>query len=150
MLNISFLENVFVYGRCAAFCKIDTEPMGLLGVSVCNDMNNWRYFIVVASTQPSVGKNLNGSKTMVVRGATGRKIPHSRAFEGETLYFMQKGSAKISAKATVKSEGRRAKLSRWTSIIKEIWMTGLLLRKSRMLLLGRAFHTTMITLYDAI
>lgn len=46
-------------------------------------------------------KILDGSKTMVVRGATGRKIPHSRVNEGETLYFMQKGSKKISARATV-------------------------------------------------
>lgn len=44
---------------------------------------------------------LNGSKTMVVRGAAGRKIPHSRVAEGEVLYFMQKGSKKISATATV-------------------------------------------------
>lgn len=48
-------------------------------------------------------KILDGTKTMVVRGAAGRKIPHSRVFEGETLYFMKKGSAKISAKATVES-----------------------------------------------
>ena len=47
-------------------------------------------------------KILNGSKTMVVRGAAGRKIPHSRVFEGETLYFMQKGTTDICAKATVK------------------------------------------------
>lgn len=46
-------------------------------------------------------KILDGSKTMVVRGAAGRKIPHSRINEGETLYFMQKGSKKISAKAMV-------------------------------------------------
>ncbi|EHP50073.1 hypothetical protein [Odoribacter laneus] len=46
-------------------------------------------------------KILDGSKTMVVRGAAGRKIPHSRVNEGEILYFMQKGSKKISAKATV-------------------------------------------------
>lgn len=46
-------------------------------------------------------KILSGQKTMVVRGAAGRKIPHSRVFEGETLYFMKKGSAKITAKATV-------------------------------------------------
>lgn len=46
-------------------------------------------------------KILEGSKTMVIRGAAGRKIPHSRVNEGETLYFMQKGSKKISAKATV-------------------------------------------------
>jgi len=31
---------------------MNSEPMGLLGVSVCNDMDNWRYFIAVASTQP--------------------------------------------------------------------------------------------------
>ena len=48
-----------------------------------------------------LNKILDGSKTMVVRGAAGRKIPHSRVNEGETLYFMQKGSKKISAKATV-------------------------------------------------
>ena len=28
------------------------------------------------------------TKTMLVRGAAGRKIPHSRVFEGETLFFM--------------------------------------------------------------
>ena len=33
-------------------------------------------------------KILSGEKTMIVRGAAGRKIPHSRVFEGETLYFM--------------------------------------------------------------
>ncbi|MFV0352016.1 MAG: hypothetical protein ACK5JF_06860 [Oscillospiraceae bacterium] len=46
-------------------------------------------------------KILNKSKTMVVRGAAGRKIPHSRVQEGETLYFMQKGTAQITAKAAV-------------------------------------------------
>lgn len=46
-------------------------------------------------------KILSGEKTMVVRGAAGRKIPHSRVFQGETLYFMKKGTAKITAKATV-------------------------------------------------
>ncbi len=48
-------------------------------------------------------KILEGTKTMVVRGAAGRKIPHSRVFEGETLFFMKKGTAKISAQATVES-----------------------------------------------
>ena len=48
-------------------------------------------------------KILAGTKTMVVRGAAGRKIPHSRVFEGEGLYFMKKGSGKISAKAVVKN-----------------------------------------------
>lgn len=46
-------------------------------------------------------KILEGSKTMVIRAAAGRKIPHSRVHEGEVLYFMKKGSAKISATAIV-------------------------------------------------
>jgi hypothetical protein len=55
-------------------------------------------------------KIMSGTKTMVVRGAAGRKIPHSRVFEGETLYFMEKATAKISALATVKSVQNYVKL----------------------------------------
>ena len=36
-------------------------------------------------------KIVAGTKTMVVRGAAGRKIPNSRVFEGERLYLMEKG-----------------------------------------------------------
>jgi hypothetical protein len=56
-------------------------------------------------------KILDGSKIMVVRGAAGRKIPHSRVFEGETLYFMKKGSARITAAATVTGVQNYIKLS---------------------------------------
>lgn len=52
----------------------------------------------------------DGRKTMVVRGAAGRKIPHSRVFEGETLYFMEKGTAKISVMAQMKSVQNFVKL----------------------------------------
>ena len=48
---------------------------------------------------------------MIIRAAAGRKIPHSRVFEGETLYFMKKGSGNISAMATVKSVQNYIKLS---------------------------------------
>lgn len=58
-----------------------------------------------------VDKIITGLKTMVVRGAAGRKIPHSRVFEGETLYFMEKGTAKISAFARVKSVQNYMKLT---------------------------------------
>lgn len=40
-------------------------------------------------------KILNGSKTMIIRGASGRKIPHSRVFQGEVLYFMKKEPGKF-------------------------------------------------------
>lgn len=56
-------------------------------------------------------KILDGSKTMIIRAAAGRKIPHSRVHEGERLYFMKKGTAKISATATVKSVQNYTKLS---------------------------------------
>ncbi len=46
-------------------------------------------------------KILSGKKVMVVRSAAGRKIPHSRVFAGETLYFMEKGTAHVAASATV-------------------------------------------------
>ncbi len=56
-------------------------------------------------------KILNKSKHMVIRGAAGRKIPHSRVFEGENLYFMKKGTGLITAKATVTSVQNYIKLT---------------------------------------
>lgn len=58
-----------------------------------------------------LSKILDGSKTMVIRGAAGRKIPHSRVFTGEELYFMEKGSKKITAKAVVKDVQNFVKLA---------------------------------------
>ena len=56
-------------------------------------------------------KVLAGTKTMIVRGAAGRKIPHSRVFEGERLYFIEKGSAEVTATAIVKEVQNFVKLS---------------------------------------
>ena len=56
-------------------------------------------------------KILAGTKTMIVRGAAGRKIPHSRVFEGERLYFIEKGSAEITTTAIVKEVQNFVKLS---------------------------------------
>jgi len=33
---------------------------------------------------------LSGSKTMIIRGATGRKLPHGRVDSGDMLYFINK------------------------------------------------------------
>lgn len=56
-------------------------------------------------------KILAGTKTMVVRGAAGRKIPHSRVSADELLYFMEKGSGKITASAKVTEVENFVKLS---------------------------------------
>ena len=58
-----------------------------------------------------LNKILDGSKTMIIRGAAGRKIPHSRVFKDEILYFMEKGTKKISAKAVVKEVQNFVKLA---------------------------------------
>ncbi|MDF2541582.1 MAG: AraC family transcriptional regulator [Herbinix sp.] len=34
---------------------MDSEPMGILGVSACNERDNWNYFIAVASSKPTEG-----------------------------------------------------------------------------------------------
>lgn len=57
-----------------------------------------------------IDKIIAGTKTMVVRGAAGRKLPHSRVFIGETLYFMEKGTVKITVKAIVKDVKNYIKL----------------------------------------
>lgn len=46
-------------------------------------------------------KILDGSKTMLVRGSTIIEVPHGQVFTGETLYFMERKSEKISARALV-------------------------------------------------
>lgn len=56
-------------------------------------------------------KILDGSKSMIIRAASGRKIPHSRVFEGETLYFMKKGTGKITATGVVTSVKNLVNLS---------------------------------------
>ena len=54
---------------------------------------------------------ISGKKTMVIRSAAGRKIPHSRVFEGERLYFMEKGSTVVSATSLVTDVQNYVKLS---------------------------------------
>lgn len=61
-------------------------------------------------------KILAGTKTMIVRGAAGRKIPHSRVFEGERIFFMQKGTSKITASAIVTNVYNYVKLMEEESI----------------------------------
>lgn len=56
-------------------------------------------------------KILDGTKTMIIRSAAGRKIPHSRVFIGENLYFIEKGSGTINVRAIVKNVDNFVKLT---------------------------------------
>lgn len=60
------------------------------------------HVVYLNDKEKDLDKILSGEKTMVIRGASGRKIPHSRVFEKETLYFMEKGSFTIALTAVVK------------------------------------------------
>ncbi len=47
---------------------------------------------------------LSGRKTMILRGAAGRKLPHGRVKEGDMLYFLNNnGEGFVRAQARVKS-----------------------------------------------
>lgn len=55
---------------------------------------------------------ISQKKTMILRGATGRKLPYNRVFVNDTLYFINNnGDGFIRAKATVKSVINSEKLS---------------------------------------
>jgi len=57
-------------------------------------------------------KLLAGEKTMIVRGATGRKLPHGRVHPGDTLYFVRNnGEGTVQAFATVNNVFNSEKLS---------------------------------------
>jgi hypothetical protein len=55
---------------------------------------------------------LSGSKTMIIRGATGRKLPHGRVDKGDMLYFINNNAeGMVHAKAQVKSAFHSEKMN---------------------------------------
>jgi len=70
------------------------------------------HVVYVDAKAGELQKILDGSKTMIIRGATGRKMPYGRVDEGDILYFIEnKGDGLIKAKAEVKSVFNSEKLS---------------------------------------
>ncbi|MCD8508507.1 MAG: hypothetical protein LRY73_00390 [Bacillus sp. (in: Bacteria)] len=61
-------------------------------------------------------KLLSGDKTMIIRGAAGRKIPYGRVLEGDVLYFINNnGEGVLKGKAKVKSLLESGKLDKEAS-----------------------------------
>jgi hypothetical protein len=55
---------------------------------------------------------IKGNKSMIIRGAAGRKIPHGHVNEGDILYFINNnGEGKIKARGVVSSVISSDKLS---------------------------------------
>ncbi|MFA5471515.1 MAG: hypothetical protein WC219_05670 [Acholeplasmataceae bacterium] len=62
------------------------------------------HLVYVDHKADELNKLLSLTKTKIIRGAAGRKLPYGRVFEHETLYFVENdGSQLIKACATVKS-----------------------------------------------
>lgn len=60
---------------------------------------------------------LDGSKSMIIRGAAGRKLPYGRVNSGDVLYFIRNnGEGLIKAKANVKEVFNSEKMDKETSI----------------------------------
>ena len=62
-------------------------------------------------------KIIDGSKTMIIRGATGRKLPYGRVNPEDTLYFINNNAeGSIKAKAIVETVYNSEKLTEVESI----------------------------------
>ncbi|MCU7496050.1 MAG: hypothetical protein HF314_11470 [Ignavibacteria bacterium] len=62
------------------------------------------HIVYVEASSKEMNKILNGEKTMILRGASGRKMPYGRVETGDVLYFMNNnGEGVVKARANVKS-----------------------------------------------
>lgn len=60
---------------------------------------------------------LDNSKTMIIRGAAGRKMPYARVFDGDKLYFIENNAnGLIKAMANVRSVINSDKMTKEQSI----------------------------------
>jgi hypothetical protein len=69
--------------------------------------------VVYLDTQAKELANLlSGSKAMIIRGATGRKLPHGRVDKGDILYFITNNAeGMVRAKARVKNAFHSGKMT---------------------------------------
>jgi len=59
----------------------------------------------------------SGKKTMIIRGAMGRKLPYGKVNEGDILYFIEnKGDGLVKAKATVSEVYNSEQLTKENSL----------------------------------
>jgi hypothetical protein len=69
------------------------------------------HVVYIDAKDGDLQKLLDGSKTMIIRGAAGRKLPYDRVHAGDRLYFVQNnGEAVARAAADVRRVIQSAKL----------------------------------------
>jgi hypothetical protein len=70
------------------------------------------HIVYVNSKTAELEKLLQGNKTMIIRGAAGRKLPHGRVEQGDTLYFIRNNAeGLVRARAFVASAYHSEKLT---------------------------------------
>lgn len=70
------------------------------------------HIVYLDAKERELKKLLSGSKSMIIRGATGRKLPHGRVYPGEVLWFIENsGDGMVRCRATVKSVFNSEKLT---------------------------------------
>ncbi|RPI86562.1 MAG: hypothetical protein EHM41_08115 [Chloroflexi bacterium] len=74
------------------------------------------HVVYVDAKESELEKLINGTKTAILRGATGRKIPYGRLNPGDCLYFIRNNSeglvhARADVKAVMNSEALTPKMS---------------------------------------
>lgn len=75
------------------------------------------HVVYVDAKAKELGSLLDGSKTMIIRGATGRKLPHGRVFAGDVLYFIENNvDGLVKAKANVLRAHSTEKLTEVDSV----------------------------------
>lgn len=79
--------------------------------------NKMDHVVYLDAKANELEKLFNGSKSMIIRGATGRKLPYGRVNEGDNLYFINNNSeGVVKAKAIVDSVFNSDKLSTEESV----------------------------------
>jgi hypothetical protein len=70
------------------------------------------HVVYVNSKTGELEKLLEGNKTMIIRGAAGRKLPHGRVEQGDTLYFIRNNAeGLVRARANVTAVYHSEKLT---------------------------------------
>lgn len=75
------------------------------------------HVVYVDAKAKEMDKLISSQKTMVIRGATGRKLPHGRVFAGDNLYFINNnGEGSVQASGVVKAVFNSDKMTEEESI----------------------------------
>jgi len=70
------------------------------------------HVVYLDAKEKELNKLVSGEKTMIIRGAAGRKLPHGRVYPGEALWFIENsGDGLVRCSATVKKVFNSEKLT---------------------------------------